>query len=479
MTGFENNIPINVNQLLGKTSKEKQVKPNLNNDEQSQQLQKSGQQVKNTPQQSLVNTNSNVNINQKTLTSPVVNQAALNSSNAVKTPSEVKNNQTNQAQPTPAQADFKGASDLPAYAGVANMSFKSWVAGNDRSGTAKLDAKSELASLLEAIKGFERKNYEEDSDGLSKKLKDAKRLTRRNLILLSHVFASTEQFRDQETDFIIQIANFKKLGKNRDGKKENKVLYDLKNAPPSPSDVDKVKDLKNLNAKHLHELFALPKEFPEALRLLAHDDIEINSQYLKSFLMQRLKIVQGEAFKSEGHLSNAIQSFVSLMGEENLLLPLVLLYYPLPFPALKPEFNFVDEWKASKGSQAEKQEIASCEIYYMHKKRGRFLVKVILGKGNELSVDVQTAKENNGIVKDIEMAVSEGMYLLESPPKLSDLNVLLCGEIYKATDYDEELSIVSSGPLRLEIVLAVYSTLIVLNKLNTESDPAGLIEMTD
>ena len=71
------------------------------------------------------------------------------------------------------------------------------------------------------------------------------------------------------------------------------------------------------------------------------------------------------------------------------------------------------------------------------------------------------------------------MFLLENSPKLADLNVLLTGEIYKATDIDEELSIISTGTLRLEIIIAAYSALSILNKTNEEPDPSGLIEMID
>jgi hypothetical protein len=94
-------------------------------------------------------------------------------------------------------------------------------------------------------------------------------------------------------------------------------------------------------------------------------------------------------------------------------------------------------------------------------------------------MDIQTSSINNGIVRDLEFAISESMYLLKYPPSLADLNVLLTKEVYEATDKDEELSIVSDGPIRLEIVLATYACLVVLNKLNQEPDASGLIEMTE
>ena len=95
-------------------------------------------------------------------------------------------------------------------------------------------------------------------------------------------------------------------------------------------------------------------------------------------------------------------------------------------PILKEKIDFIKEWKISKKEKREAI-IASCEIYYASKVRGRFLIKFELTHDCELSVDIQTAKENNGIAKDIELAIEEGMFLLEKPPRLSELNVLLAG----------------------------------------------------
>ena len=462
-------------------------KTNINNEKQNPQLinTTNPQQIKTTPNQSLVNTNSNIVINQPVLNSPAVNQITLNSTNLPQANlnTEVKNTSKNQSQPTPAQSEFQGAKDLPAYAGIANMSLKSWIAQNS-SNQGKSDInKTQLASLFEAIKGFERKSYEEESeDASAKKIKDGKRARRKNLVLLSNIFSSIEQSGVQETELVVNLTNFKKLGKklkNQETLNEEK-LFESKLSPPTPEEIDKQKSTSDVKIKHLHELFALPKEFPECLRLFANEYIEINPSYFKSFLLQRLKIVEEHSFTGDKSLNKAIESFVPLLNqnENHLLLPLLLLYYPLPLPVLNQKLDFISEWKSDK-KEKNKSIIATCEIYYASKIRGRFLIKLQLTDDCELSVDIQTAKENNGIAKDIELAIEEGMFLLENPPKLSDLNVLLTGEIYKATDVDEELSIISTGPLRLEIIIATYSALAILNKLNKEPDPSGLIEMMD
>ena len=463
------------------------LKTNISNEKQNPQLinSQNPQQIKTAPSQSLVNTNSNITVNQSVLNNPVVNQAVLNTTNVAQATlnTDMKNTFQNQIQPTPAQGEFQGAKDLPAYAGIANMSLKSWIAQNNNNNQGKADVgKTQLASLFEAIKGFEQKSYDEEfEDSSDKKLKDSKQ-KRKKLVLLSNIFSSMEQSGVQETELVVNISNFKKLGKKITDKEllDDEKLFELKMPPPTPTEIDKQKMLSDMKVKCLHELFTLPKEFPECLRLFANEHIEINSKYLKSFLLQRLKGIEEKLFVDDKSLNKAIQSFVPLLSqsENQLLLPLILLYYPLPLPLLNQKVNFASEWKLNK-KEKDKSNIATCEIYYVSKTRGRFLIRFELGDNCELSIDVQTVKENNGIAKDIELAIEEGMFLLENSPKLADLNVLLTGEIYQATDIDEELSIISTGPLRLEIIIAAYSALSILNKLNEEPDPSGLIEMID
>lgn len=491
MTGFDKNMSMNhltVPPNSGKKPGDLINKININNEKQNQpQLNTTTpQQIKTPPNQSLVNTNSNIIVNQSVLNNPVINQATLNTVNIPKTTLniEVKNTFTNQVQATPVQGEFQGAKDLPAYAGIANMSLKSWISQNNNYSSKSDINKTQLASLFEAIKGFERKSYEEEfEDGFEKKSKDSKQNRRKNLILLSNIFSSMEQSAIQETELMVNIANFKKLGKKRNNQEfvDNEQSFEFKSPPPTPAEIDKQKEIVDVKIKHLRELFALPKEFPECLRLFANEHIEINPKYFNSFLFQRLKIVKEHLFVDDSSLNKAIQSFVPLLNQSDnqLLLPLLLLYYPLPLPILNEKVNFIDQWKLNKKEEKSKSNIATCEIYYVSRVRGRFLIRLELGSDCELSVDIQTAKENNGIVKDLEFAIEEGMFLIENPPKLSDLNVLLTGEIYKATDIDEELSIISTGPLRLEIIIAAYSALTVLNKLNEDPSPSGLIEMLD
>ena len=491
MSTFDNNLSTNhlTNAANIRKKSSDLSKANVKNEKQTLQSNNAlnSQQIKTTSNQGLINTNSNTTINQSALNSPVVNQGVLNATNTpqVTLNSDVKNTLKSSTKPTPTQGEFQGAKDLPAYAGIANMSLKSWIAQNGNTqGRVDVD-KTQLASLFEAMKGFEIKSYEEESKNSStKKLKDGdgKQNRRKELILLSNIFASIEQSGLQETELLVRISNFKKLGE-KGGNQESlhgEKLFELKMAPPSPAEIDKQMTLSNRQIKHLHELFALPKEFPEGLRLFANKDIEINPQYFKSFLLQRLKIVEEYLSLGDSSLNKAIQSFVPLLnqGENQLLLPLLLLYYPLPLPVLNQKTDFVDKWKLSK-EEKKKSKIATCEIYYISKARGRFLIKFELSDDCELSADIQTAKENDGIVKDIELAIEEGIFLIDKAPKLSDLNVLLTKEVYKATDIDEELSIVSRGPLRLEIIIAAYSALSVLNKLSVEIDPSGLIEMSD
>ena len=490
MSGFDKNMSMNhltppVN--LGKKPIDLS-KASINSEKQNPQLinTPNSQQIKTTPNPTLVNTNSNVTINQPVLNNPVVNQAALNATNIPQATlnTEVKNTLNNQVQSTPAQGEFKGSADLPAYAGIANMSLKSWISQNNNYNQEKSDTgKTQLASLFEAIKGFERKNHEEESEDHSAlHPKDSKKGNRKNLVLLSNIFSSREHSGVQETELVVNISNFKKLGKRfeNEEKSNEENLFELKLSPPTPDEIDKQKTVSHVKIKHLHEMFALPKEFPECLRLFSNERIEINPQYFRSFLLQRAKIIEEHMFAGDKSLNKAIESFAPLINrsESQLLMPLILLYYSLPLPILREKVDFIKEWKISKKEKS-KIIIARCEIYYVSKVRGRFLIKLELTHDCELSVDIQTAKENNGIAKDIELAIEEGIFLLEKSPRLSELNVLLTGEIYKATDVDEELSIVSTGPLRLEIVIAAYSALTILNKLNKESDPAGLIEMSD
>ena len=487
---FDNNMSMNhlaAPANIGKKPGDSLNKLSINNEKQPPQLinNQNPQQIKTAPNQSLVNTNSNMTINQPVLNNPVVNQAVLNTTNTPQAAlnTEVKNNLKIEVHPTPMQGEFQGAKDLPAYAGIANMSLKSWIAQNNNYQGKSDVGKTQLASLLGAIKGFERKSYEEElEDGFNKKLKDSKQDRRKTLVLLSNIFASMEQSGLQETEMVVNISNFKKLGKKIKNQEsfDDESPFELKTPPPTPSEVDKQKIHPDIKIKHLYELFTLPKEFPECLRLFANEYVEINPKYFKSFLLQRLKIIEDNLFTGNNSLNKAIESFIPLLnqGENQLLLPFILLYYPLPFPGLNQRTDFTDEWKLSKKEES-KTNIASCEIYYVSKMRGRFLIRLELNDQSKLSADIQTAKENNGIAKDIELAIEEGMFLLDNPPKLSDLNVLLTEEIYKATDIDEELSIISTGPLRLEIIIAAYSTLIVLNKLNDDPDPSGLIEMLD
>ena len=487
MTEFDNNFSVNLPFVSKSKNKEQQNKPPVQEKDDKQQQVDQLKQVRNTPQQSLANTNSNIPVNQPVNTSPVLTQAALNTADVAKTPANAQQKDTassNNIQPTPVQGDFTGPSDLPAYAGIANMSLKSWVANNTKNESERGNiSKDDATTLLDAIKGFERKNYEgeEGKDGLADQNKSLKALQKK-LLLLSHIFAPEEQSASSETKLVSSVLNFNKLGKQSISESpDEQGFYNLKSSPPVPAEEVNYKSEVNIKIKQLYELFALPKEFPECLRLFADENIEINSKYLNSFFVQRLKFVQEKVFSDEKSVKEAFSTFVSLLHSQDMLIPLILLYYPLPFPGIKQEKDLSEEWsnKNKLDKKPEPEIVASCEIYYVHKVRGRFLIKIFLDNQKKITLDIQTAKKNNGIVHDIETSVSEGMYLLENPPKLSDLNIMLCDEIYKATDYDEQLAIHSSGPLRLEIIIVTYSVLVVLNKLNEEIDPSGLIEMLD
>ena len=495
MSGFENNLPINSFPATKNASKGKEAlnKANLSqNQNPTEQIANNIQPNQTKVGQSLANTNSNIVINQPTQTSPGVTQAALNATNTAQSnPNQqnIKNDTNTQVQSTPSQVEFQGSTDLPAYAGIANMSLKSYIAGQENKSFTNLESsEKQLTTTLDGIKGFQRQNYEgEDNGSLKKKnSKDLKQIERRrNLLILSHIFSSIEEPASRETELLVNISTFRKLGSSlKDGRSnKNEKFIDLKLSPPLPNEPQKLESLNATQIKSLQQLLALPSEFPEFLRLFAKENIEINMRELNLFLMQRLKLVRDQIIGGDTVLSKQIAKFIPLLNQQHYsaLLPLVLLYYPLPLPIIKEEYDFLNDWKRKKNKKGNKspQAIASCEIYYLSRTRGRFLLKFELNEKCEFSFDAQTNKTNNGIVKDIEEAIAECMILLEIPPSLSDLNVLLTQEIYKATDIDEELSIVSSGPLRLEIVLAVYAALIVLNKLNDELDPSGLIDIIE
>lgn len=482
MSGFDGGLPINFSSgpiRPGKPNKEPQVNP----EEQGEQETKNTKQNQNqtSPGESLVNTNSNVPVNQSTLTSPGVNQAALNAANKPTLNPQTETQQNNTSK-QPNQIEHNGAKDLPSYAGVPNMSLKSWIAGQDNKQSSLQSAEKELASTLEGIKGFQKQNYEggEDSSGQNKNSNKNKAL-----LILSQLFGNYEQSGIQDTNIFVNIINFKKLGSNinKDKTLENfseKSTFDSKSSPPLPNEPQFLNSVDINSIKHVSQLLALPKEFPEFLRLLAKDNIEIYKKDLVSFLEKRLKYVQEETFGKDKALNKLLADFTPLLNQNNhsQLLPLVLLYYPLPLPEIKGNEEFIKEWKKKEKSERERI-VASCDIYYLSKKRGRFLIKFELNEEDEFFFDIQTAEINNGIVKDIEEAISQSMLLLNTPPDLSELNVLLTKEIYNATDIDEELSITSTGALRLEIVIATYASLTILNKLNEDLDPSGLIDIIE
>ncbi len=490
MGGFGNNLSFNIFSAIknfGKQGKELLNKLNSTQNQNTQIPKDLLSQNKPPSSQTLVNTNSNIVINPPVLENPAVTQSALNATNLPK--GDIKqdiNTQNNQQQQPHSHIDYKGPSDLPSYAGISNMSLKSWIAQHDPKGFAKLESgEKQLISTLDAIKGFQRQNYEgskEDGSGGDQGLKQLAR--RKYMLLLSHIFSAIEQSGAQDTGILVNIANFKKLGTSSlkqflEDKQEGQDLNKL--IPPLPEEINNLKSLDSSTVKYLHQLLALPKEFPECLRLFAKDKLEINSRDLNSFLMQRLKYVQDQVFSDSNLLNKSVSGLIPFLSPRDypILLPLLLLYYPLPLPFIKDDFDFIKEWKKKGKNENENIVVASCDLYYVSKLRGPFLLKFELSNKNELSFNVQTAKQNNGIVKDLEEAIAESMFLLHEPPVLSDLNVLLTDQIYKATDLDEELAIASTGPLRLEIILAVYSSLIVLNKLTEDPDPAGLIEMID
>lgn len=493
MSNFGNNLSFNIfSTLKNLSNKAKDVLQNKNQVQQplEKDIQPNQQtQVKPNQSQTLLNTNSNIPLNQSTLTNNALNQTSLNTVNQNQTNlnMELRNNlNNNQPQATPVQGDFQGAKDLPAYAGISNMSLKSWIAGQDNNSMAKNESgEKQLTSTLEGIKGFQKQNYEGSDDGSNRQSGSSKLSKNKALLILSHIFSSVEQSGAQETEVLVNLSNFKKLGSSTNTEStlsQNENSDEVKLSPPLPGEFENQPNLDKLQVKYLHHLLSLPNEFPECLRLFAKDTIEIKPKELESYLIQRLELLQGQLFGTDSPINDVIAKFAPLLNQNDysLLLPLVLLYYPLPLPVVKDNFDFLEEWAKRKNEENVTENIiATCEIFYLSKIRGRFLIKLKINDKQEFSFDIQTNEGNNGIVRDLETSIAQIMRLLEHPPLLSDLNVILTKEIYEATDSDEELAIVTTGPIRLEIILATYAILIVLNKLNEDPDPAGLIEMAD
>lgn len=487
MKDFGGNFSFNsINFLKGIGNKAKNVINKLN-PEQVQNQSKADKVINNTQEgqtpKSLVNTNQNINLNQQTQISPSVTQGALNASNKPViqgTAQDIKSN-LNDSQ----QIDLKGnnsqsAKDLPIYASIPNMSMKSWVANQEGKSFSKLDGnKNELNATLDAIKGFQNHNSEGFDGGMDSDQGKGQG-NRKKLLILSHIFSSMYESQLAEADLANNILTFKKLGAVVEDLKTltGKEFADEKSMPPPPNDLLRLDSLKAENVRYLHELLALPSQFPEAIRLFAKERIYIGFNEVRTFLKNRLEITQSQLFGGDAELNNIIKEFSPLLnlGDNSLTMLFVLLYYPLPLPQIKEDFDFIKAWKRK--SKVSKELIASCEIYYLSKTRGRFLIKFELDKDRKFSFDIQTSDRNNDVVKNLETAIAESTFLLENPPELTDLNVLLTREIYDATDYDEELSIVSTGPMRLEILLAVYASLVVLNQLNKEPDASGVIDMT-
>ena len=459
------------------------VKNLLSNQNQSKDPQQKGLDPKidtgkqNVQNQSLANTNSNINLNQSTLTSQNVTQGAINSSNKSATAQENKNiNQSNTAQSL-----SQGAKDLPVYASIPNISMKSWVANQQgKSYTSFEKAEKELKATLEGIKGFQRESYD-NSDGNNSN-SQGKNDRRKMLLILSDIFGAQDEEPCSEIETISKILNFKKLGSNKQTSflLENKSVFEEKLTPPHPREISSLEELTINDIKQLKELYTLPEEFPEALRLFSKDDVLVNPKYLKDFLNHRSEIIQSQIFNTnDKDLKGLIERFIPLLNSPNsLITPLILLYYPLPLPYIKQNFNFESSWKKERKDTKE-EIIASCDVYYSSLLLGRFLMKFKLHKNEDLTFDIETSEENKDIVKELEFSISESMYLLEKPPTLSSLNALLTREIYEATDQNEELSITSTGPLRIEIIVSVYSVLMTLNKLSSDFDPSGIIEISD
>ncbi|MBI2995981.1 MAG: hypothetical protein HYY52_04680 [Candidatus Melainabacteria bacterium] len=491
MSGLESNLSMNLLQgLKGYLSKGNESN-NLNQQQDNKpidQVVKNIKDTQTTSRESLINTNSNVLINQPVQESPLLNQSVLNNAtlihNKLTMDVRVDLNKNPQALPSPSQLEFHGPSDLPAYAGVPNMSLKSWISEHNNKNFAKLETEAkELRATNIGIKGFLRQNYQGFDSGTESKNRN------KNLIILSHIFSPPEQSGYSNTELLVNICNFKKLGpslkkEENSGKQDNP--YEEKLLPPLPLELIKLSKVDLTKVKCLCQLFALPREFPECLRLFAKevkDKLEINDKDFNLFFMQRLKFVQERSLGQDKDINSAISSFTQLLNQENypVLLPLVLLYYPLPLPYVRKDIDFVTKWKKKDPKTKDVYEavVASCEIYYVSKTTGRFLLKFQLNNKDEFSFNIETSSNNKDIVNELERAITESMTLFEYPPLLTDLNVLLTKEIYKATDIDEEVAIVSNGPMRLEIILAVYSALIVLNKHSKEINPQGIIDVVD
>lgn len=486
MSEFGHNLPFGnlpILKNLGIFTKNflSKLNPSLNKtNEQLKLLQQNQNQTDSS--QSLANTNSNINLNQQTQASPSVTQGVLNVKGQ-ELPQGLKSDirtdiNKQESKTSQAQSGFQGPKDLPAYAGVANMSLKSWIANYDSKTPTKFVFKDqELASTLEGIKGFQRKSYDGEPD-----TSQGKAFKRKRLLVLSQIFSTLyeEQASIRETEVLQNIVNFKKLGKKQYEKAAEGESISFKNLPPVPASANKAETLDHMHIKSMHQLLTLPPEFPECIRLFAGENVEINQRDLLQFLEHRLGIVQEQLIGGDPVLNSVVAKFAPLLNQNDfpLILPLVLLYLPLPFPEIIDDFDFLKHWKKQKQkSEAKEAILASCEIYYLSAYLGRFLLKFELTAGGNFNFEIQTREENEHIVKALELAIEEAMYLLENPPNLSELNILLTKEIYEATDREEELAINSTGPLRVEIVLVVYASLVVLNRLNEEPDPAGVIEM--
>ena len=446
------------------------------------------QAAQNQPQTN-ANVNVSVQLNQSALNNPLANQAALNTTSSNQSNLDFKNNQNNQVQSTPQQHDFQGARDLPAYAGIANISLKSWIANHDNNKSfANLESgEKQLTTTLEGIKGFQKQTSQDSKDdspsGRSGKgLRHAKK--NKGLLVLSHIFSNIEHGSCENTELLVHINNFKKLGSNIGQAKDGEVSKEVKLVPPTPNELHKLEHFDPFQIKYLHQLLALPNEFPEFLRQFAYDRIELNTKEMVSFLRQRFNIVKEQIIGVDDVLVNSIEQFLPLLASSSnnnqLLLPLILLYYPLPIPYLNEDKN-VFNWISKKTENSSKKLLATCDIYYFSVSVGRFLIKFELNENLDFSFNIQTSGDNQGIVSDLENAIAESLCLLEHKPNLAELNVMLTDEIYKATDINEELSIVSTGPLRLEIILATYAALLVLNKLNEgfEIESDNVIELSD
>ncbi len=468
MQNFGNNLPLNFLPALQNIGSK--VKTTLNKLTQKQEKAPI-LDTKNTPNKSLVNTNSNININQQTQTSPVVTQGSLNATSLPisKPLNETNSNNSNtKSEQVPIQSSFQGPKDLPAYAGITQIYMKQ---GTDKEiSFTKLEGdKNDLRSTMQGITGFQKRNFEGNSgEGGS----GGKNQSNRMLILLSQIFGIDNSLDFNESALLNNLSNFKQLGDSDNSYLDffNETSLIAKAVPPDPIETQEQAEISLDEIKHFSKLLLLPDTFPECLRLFSKNSLEIDSNYFKNFLEKRLKILQEQLFSKENSdLNKLVKSFSSFTNTSHfsLLLPLVLLYYPLPLPYVKETGDF--KIKKREGKTNEQEDLlASCDIYYFAKQIGRFLIKFKLDKKNNFTFNIETNETNKDIVFDLEQAISEAMLLLKSPPNLAELNSLLTNEIYEATDTNEELAITSYGPIRVEIVLATYSVLVVLNKINKE-----------